>query len=133
MTHSCKNNKEKDVIIQALVYLIIDLEFKISEVETQVLYEQDRDKNNTASSDLQVKELRAEITKLTKNAWEWSRGLKGQKAFSKSELLNMFGPYLESGSTAGLSPREARLLETLVETGAENQRLEKEIKSIQTT
>ena len=33
-------------------------------------------------------------------------------------MKEMFGPYLEDGKTDGLSPREVRMLETIVETGA---------------
>ena len=60
-------------------------------------------------------ELRAEVDRLTKNAWMWSRGLGVHKSYTADEMKEMFGPYLEDGKTDGLSPREVRMLETIVE------------------
>lgn len=74
-----------------------------------------------------IRDLKAELTRhqqqieqYKKNMWGWSRGLIGEKAYTEAELRVMFGPYIESGDVTGLDPREVRLLETLVETAAEN-------------
>ena len=72
-------------------------------------------------------DLQAEVERYKKNAWGWSRGLKGQEPYSDDELKEMFGPYVENGDVTGLSPREARLLETLVQTGAEVERLSRPV------
>ena len=76
----------------------------------------------------EIERLRERIEELEKNAWAWSRGLIGERSYTEEELKQMFGPYVENGDTAGLSPREARLLETLVCTSAslneKNQRIE---------
>ena len=66
----------------------------------------------------------AENERLASNMWAWSRGLVGQKPYTPDELREMYGPYVEDGDTTGLSPREARLLETLITTGADVHRLE---------
>ncbi len=66
----------------------------------------------------------ARVEEMEANAWAWSRGLVGQKPYTLGELKTMFGPYVEKGDTTGLSPREARLFETLVATGAENVRVQ---------
>lgn len=71
-------------------------------------------------------DLRKDRDRLKQNAWAWSRGLIGQKAYTTEELQGMFAPYVENGDVTGLSPREARLLETLIETGEDNLRLVKE-------
>jgi len=63
---------------------------------------------------------------LEKRLWGWSRGLVGQEPYSEEELREMFAPYVENGDVTGLSPREARLLETVVSTGARVVQLEKE-------
>lgn len=59
--------------------------------------------------------LEARIMQLEKMLWGWSRGLIRQKAFTEKEIRQMYGPYIESGDTTGLSPREARLLETFID------------------
>lgn len=64
--------------------------------------------------------------KLSENLWKWSRGLIGQSPFTPDELKEMFGPYVEEGITKGLHPREARLLETLIQTGAANVMIEED-------
>lgn len=65
----------------------------------------------------------AETMRLQKAMWGWVRGLKGPKPYTEDELREMFRPYVEDGDTTGLSPREVRLLETLIATGAEVSRL----------
>ena len=37
-------------------------------------------------------ELRAEVDRLTKNAWMWSRGLGGHKSYTAAEMKEMVGP-----------------------------------------
>ena len=62
--------------------------------------------------------LTARVEELEKAAWLFSRGLIGGKGYCPEELKRKFWPYLETGNTVNLSPREVRLLETIVSAGS---------------
>jgi hypothetical protein len=65
-----------------------------------------------------ISSLRARVEELEKALWQWSRAFKkSQRGYNADELRKMFGPYLEHGDRQGLSPREVRLLETIVDRG----------------
>jgi hypothetical protein len=79
---------------------------------TQLIQENSRSENRAT-----VAEVARDA--LVEGVWAWARGLTRINAYTTDELREMFTPYFESGDTRGLSPREARTLETLRDTGFE--------------
>lgn len=100
------------------IYELISDSLKETKREFDHYWLKDRIRKLIARHAPDVDALEKENEQLKKNMWAWARGLIGQKSYSEKELKEMFRPYVENGDTTGLSPREARLLETLIETGA---------------
>jgi len=75
-------------------------------------------------------ELEEQNDELSSAIFGRSRGLVRHKGYSNEEIWKMFGPYMKTGDTTGLIPREVRLIESAIDRDETIRSLENQLEEL---